>query len=80
MEVTIFTTKTCAYCGMVKKWLANKGIAFSEVNLTDHPERQEEAFKLSGALTVPITLIQNHDSSSVVVGLNLASLARAIAD
>lgn len=79
-NVTIFTTNTCAYCRMVEKWLGAKGISYDEVNLDENPERQAEALRLSGALTVPVTVITKHDDSQeVVVGYNLAKLAPAVA-
>ncbi len=79
-NITIFTTNTCAYCGMVKKFLGAKGLSYDIVNLDDQPERQAEALALSGALTVPITVVTKHDDTrNVVVGYNLAKLAPAIA-
>jgi len=47
-NITVFTTDTCAYCRMVKKYLGSKGHSFDEVNLNEHPHRQAEAFALSG--------------------------------
>ena len=79
-NITIFTTNTCAYCGMVKKWLGAKGYQFEEVNLDEHPDRQAEALALSGALTVPVTVVtKQDDTKEVVVGYNLAKLAPAVA-
>jgi len=79
-NITIFTTTTCAYCPMVKKYLGTKGLSYDEVNLDQNPERQQEALALSGALTVPVTVITKHDDTrEVVVGYNLAKLAPAIA-
>lgn len=79
-NITIFTTNTCAYCGMVKKWLGAKGYTYDEVNLDDQPERQKEAFELSGQLSVPITVVTKQDDTrEVVVGYNLAKLAPAVA-
>jgi len=79
-NITIFTTNTCSYCGMVKRYLDMKGMNYDVVNLDEHPERQEEAFKMSGALTVPITVVtKTDDSQQVVVGYNLAQLAPAVA-
>jgi glutaredoxin 3 len=78
-DITIYTTNTCAYCVMVKKWLQAKGHAYQEVNLDTDPERQKEAFELSGQLSVPITVITKEDESKeVVVGYNLAKLAPAV--
>lgn len=79
-NITIFTTNTCAYCVMVKKWLGTKGIEYEEVNLDSNPERQQEAFAVSGQLAVPVTVVTKaDDSQEVIVGYNLAKLAPAVA-
>jgi len=79
-NVTIFTTNTCGYCGMVKRYLSAKGVSYQEVNLDSNPERQAEAMALSGVTTVPVTVVTRQDDSrEVVVGYNLAKLAPAIA-
>lgn len=79
-DITIFTTNTCAYCVMVKKYLTAKGHSYQEVNLDQNPERQQEAYKLSGALTTPVTVVTKEDDSrEVIVGYNLSKLAPAVA-
>ncbi|HEX8226442.1 MAG TPA: glutaredoxin family protein [Candidatus Saccharimonadales bacterium] len=79
-NITIFTTNTCAYCVMVKKWLTTKGHAYEEVNIDQHPERQAEALQISGALTVPVTVVtKQDDTQEVIVGFNLSKLAPAVA-
>lgn len=79
-NITIFTTNTCAYCVMVKRWLDAKGHNYDVVNLDQNPERQAEALALSGALTVPVTVVTKDDETKeVVVGYNLAKLAPALA-
>lgn len=79
-NITIFTTNTCAYCVMVKKWLTAKGHQYEEVNLDLQPERQNEAYEISGQLAVPVTVVtKEDDSKEVVVGYNLAKLAPAVA-
>ena len=79
-NITIFTTNTCGYCVMVKKFLDMKGRKYDVVNLDEHPERQQEALDLAGVLSVPITVVTRQDDSrSVVVGYNLSQLAPALA-
>lgn len=79
-KITIYTTNTCTYCGMVKRYLDSKSMQYEVVNLEEHPERQAEAMAASGALTVPITVVtKQDDSQAVVVGYNLSQLAPAIA-
>lgn len=78
-NITIFTTNTCAYCVMVKKWLGSKGLSYDEVNLDSNPKRQKEAFEASGQMAVPVTIVtKQDDSQEVIVGYNLAKLAPAV--
>jgi glutaredoxin 3 len=78
-KITVFTTSSCAYCVMVKRYLGAKGQNYEEINLDEHPERQAEALQISGALTVPVTVITKQDDSrEVVVGYNLTKLVPAI--
>jgi glutaredoxin len=80
-NITVFTTNTCSYCVMVKRFLDMKGQKYEVVNLDENPERNQEALDVSGgALTVPITVVTREDDSrEVVVGYNLAQLAPALA-
>lgn len=67
----LFTTKTCAYCPMVKKYLDMKGIKYEVVDTTDDPQLLREASDISGQVTVPQLL---HEGE-VIVGYNLPRLA-----
>lgn len=79
-NITIYTTSTCSYCPMVKRYLTSKGLPYDEVNLEEHPELQAQVFEKSGALTVPVTIItKQDDSEDVVIGYNISRLAPAIA-
>lgn len=78
--ITVYTTNTCAYCLQVKKWLASKGLQYSEVNLDQHPERAQEMIELSGQMGVPVTLIEDAETShkDITVGWDLPKLTEAI--
>jgi glutaredoxin len=76
----MYTTKTCASCQMVKKWLTMKNQQWEEVYLDENPERQQEAIDLSSSTTVPVTVIEKADGiKNVIVGFKPAQLAEAIA-
>lgn len=79
--ITIYTTNTCAYCVMVKKWLKMKGLPYEEVNLEEHPERQAEMMQLSGQMAVPVTVVADKttDDMNVTIGWNPSKLATAVA-
>lgn len=79
-HIAIYTTNTCSYCVMVKRWLQSKQLTYEEINLDEHPERRQEAKDISGATTVPVTVVtKGDDSKEVVTGWNLAKLAPAVA-
>jgi glutaredoxin 3 len=80
-QVTIYTTNTCAYCVMVKKYLATKSQDYTEINLDDKPELRQQAIALSGRMEVPVTVVANDDGSDqhVTVGWNPGKLAAALA-
>lgn len=78
-KITVFTTNTCKYCSMVKMYLDRKGVSYDVVNLDEQPERQKEVFAKSGALTVPVTIVENEDSSEdIVIGYNIPRLASVV--
>ena len=79
-NITIFTTNTCSYCAMVKRYLDSKKLKYEVVNLDEKPEEVAKVYQMSGSLTVPITIVTNpDDSQNVIVGYNLQKLAPAVA-
>jgi glutaredoxin len=64
---------------MVKKYLTSKGFSYTEVNIDEEPDRREEAFAVSGALTVPVTVIKSGaNSQEIIVGWNPSRLIPAL--
>ena len=79
-NITVFTTSTCSYCPMVKRYLQSKGLSYDEVNLEEHPDRQADVLQMSGAMTVPVTVVtKTDDTQEVIVGYNLQRLVPALA-
>jgi len=79
-KITIYTTNNCAYCVMVKKYLTSKGHVYEEVNVELDPARRQEAIELSGAMTVPVTVvIDDRGQRDITIGANYGKLASALA-
>ncbi len=80
-NITIYTTNTCAYCAMVKKYLESKGHSYQVVNLDEQPDQRQKVIEMSGAQTVPVTVVTNDDNqtSNITVGWNPGKLAAALA-
>ena len=52
-SVVIYTTKICAYCGRAKALFARKGIAYSEIDVSEDDEKRLWLMKTTGQRTVP---------------------------
>jgi len=86
--ITIYTTTTCAYCEMVKRWLSSKGLSYKVVNMDEEPpEVRQRVIEMSGAMTVPVTIVEEvtEDGTEptyrdITVGWNPAKLGAAIHD
>ncbi len=79
-NVTIYTTSSCAYCVMVKRWLSAKGQTFQEINLDDSPDERQRIYQMSGQLTVPVTIVSDDSGrQDITVGWNPGKLSAALA-
>ncbi|KAF0227991.1 MAG: glutaredoxin [Beijerinckiaceae bacterium] len=53
-EIIVYSKSTCPYCRAAKALLAQKGAAFTEIDLTTDPEGQRAmAKRANGRSTVP---------------------------
>ena len=58
-NVVIYTTRICSYCRLAKDLLKRKGIAFSEVDVSEDDDKRDWLFKASGQRTVPQIFIND---------------------
>jgi len=72
--ITVFTTKTCAYCKVVKQYLTTKGKEFQVVDVEEQPEKRQELFEKTGVRTVPITQVDDQ----YIVGWNRSRFAEVL--
>lgn len=72
--ITVFTTSSCAYCVMVKRFLSLKGKEYKEVNLDDDQELRQQLMNKTGVMTVPITQI----GDEYIIGWNPSKLGALI--
>ena len=57
--LTIYTTPTCGYCEMAKKWCDENKISYCAVDITEYPEAKDLVLKKTGMLAVPVIQIEN---------------------
>jgi len=69
-EVKIYTTPTCPYCKMAKKFLADNGVEYQEFNVAEDKAAREEMIRKCHSLGVPTICFDNE----VLVGFDEAQL------
>jgi len=70
MDVVVYTSPTCPYCGMVKDFLAQRGISFEERDVSRNSSYAQELVSSTGQMGVPVTIIDGQ----VVVGFDRGRL------
>ena len=69
-EVKIYTTPTCPYCRMAKKFLDDNGIKYQEFNVAEDKAAREEMRRKCHSLAVPTICFDDE----VLVGFDKAQL------
>lgn len=69
--ITVFTTKDCAPCSMVKRYLAAKKVPFVVEDVTNDPARRVELREKTGYSIVPVIT----DGTTYIAGWRVAQIA-----
>ncbi len=74
-KVNVYSTKTCPYCTMLKRWLDSKGVAYTNYNVDEDGRAANEMISLSGQMGVPFTTIEDDEGKvSKVLGFDVPKL------
>jgi len=73
-NVTIYTTSTCPYCEMVKRFLQKNDVEYEEKNVANDQAAAKEMIEKSGQMGVPIIDI----NGEIVVGFNKEKLSELL--
>lgn len=74
MEVKIYTTPTCGYCQMAKKYLTERGIKFIEHDVSVDQTAADEMVRLSGQMGVPVIVVDG----KIVLGFDRPKLEQLL--
>jgi glutaredoxin 3 len=78
-KLTVYTTATCGYCKMLKKYLEDNKINFTEKRVDLNQQDAQEMVAKSGQMGVPFSVITKEDGQEFgVLGFDVASLQRAL--
>jgi glutaredoxin 3 len=70
MDITVYTTPTCGYCRHLKNYLQQRGVEYTERDVSIDRAAAEEMVQRSGQMGVPVTVIGNQ----VVIGFDRTRL------
>lgn len=73
-HVKIYSTPTCPYCQQAKKWLAEKGVDFDDIDVSQDREAARQMVEKSGEMGVP----QIEVNGKMIVGFNKEALEQEI--
>ncbi|OGM28255.1 hypothetical protein A2801_04300 [Candidatus Woesebacteria bacterium RIFCSPHIGHO2_01_FULL_41_10] len=80
MVVILYTTVTCPYCRMLKDYLSEKGIAYTEKYVDQDTAARDEMMERSGGfLGVPFTVIDTGSGEPVsIIGFDKKRINSAL--
>ena len=73
-EVKLYTTPTCPYCKMAKKFLDDNGVKYQEFNIAENKAAREEMKNKCNSLAVPTICLDN----DVLVGFDESELRKRL--
>ena len=72
--VKVYSTPTCPFCKMAKKFLGDNGIAYQDLNVAEDKAALEEMINKSGQMGVPVIDIDGE----MVLGFDQAKLKQKL--
>ncbi|MEA2092572.1 MAG: glutaredoxin family protein [Patescibacteria group bacterium] len=73
-NIRVFSTPTCVYCIILKKWLDEKGVSYDKVDVSQDEEARKEMVQKTGQMGVPVIMIDEE----VVVGFDKEKIAKIL--
>jgi len=61
MKITIYSTRSCPYCTMLKRWLDEKSVEYTNYNVDENPIAAQNMARLSGQMGVPFSTVEYGD-------------------
>ncbi|MFH0912121.1 MAG: glutaredoxin family protein [Patescibacteria group bacterium] len=78
-EYKIYSTPTCGYCHLLKDWLTEKKIAFTDINVAADPSKGVEMIQKTGQMGVPVSIIVFDDGKEeAVLGFDQNRIAKIL--
>ena len=66
-KVTLYTTSTCPFCLMQKKYFAEKNVQYTNILVDKQPDEAMKMVEISGQMGVPFTVVDREDGTRVTI-------------
>lgn len=74
MNVIVYSTPTCPYCKLVKKFLTKHDVAFTDIDVSVDAKAAHDMIKKTGQLGVPVVDIDG----KTIIGFDEEVLKKAL--
>jgi glutaredoxin len=79
MNITIYSTTTCATCHLVTGWLDKQGVAYTKKNTDEDPAAMTEFMEVNeGHIGVPFTVIENDGQTTKIANFDQGKFKTAL--
>ena len=73
-NVKVYSTPTCPYCKMAKKFLQDNNVVFEDIDVSNDRQKAEEMIKKSGQMGVPVLDIDG----TIIIGFDKDVIKQAL--
>ncbi|HOQ40418.1 MAG TPA: glutaredoxin family protein [Fervidobacterium sp.] len=74
VRIKIYTTPTCPWCKKAKEYFKQRGLSYTEIDVSKDQRAAEEMVRKSGQMGVPVIEI----GSQIIVGFDKAKIERIL--
>lgn len=78
MEVTIYSTPTCGYCTLAKDFLQEKGVAYTDIDVSVDQKKAQEMVEKTGQMGVPVIVVSKDGQEEILVGFDQVQLTNLL--
>jgi len=75
-KVKLYSTPTCTYCVVLKKYLEEKGIEYEEIDVSQDEESQKRMIDKTEQMGVPV--IEIIDDEKFIIGFDKEKLEKEL--
>lgn len=73
-SITVYSTPTCHYCVILKKYLNDKKVKYTNYDVSADQEKAKEMMDKSEQMGVPVTIIKIDDKEEIIIGFDKSKI------